>query len=162
LPQKEPVAGSSISSLHRKRRRSAFTLIELIAVMSLIGVMSALAVPKWSDLINRARIARAIGDIQAIQTDLLSQDSLPPNLAAINRHTMIDPWGQPYVYNKFPPGPPPGSARVDKFGIPVNLQFDLYSQGKDGSTAVGFSAAVAQDDVVRGNDGGYIGLAKTF
>jgi general secretion pathway protein G len=154
----------ALPQTHAGRRR-AFTLIELIAVMALIGLLSALAVPRYRDIIDKARVAKAIGDIKAIQTDLLSQDSLPPSLAAINRGTMLDPWGRPYVYFKFPGGkgsaPPPG-ARRDKFLVPVNSEFDLYSLGKDGVTAIAFTAAPAHDDVVRANDGGYIGLAKSF
>lgn len=139
-------------------------MIELIAVMALIGLLSALAIPKYAGLIERARVAKAIGDIKALQTDILSQDSLPPSLAAINRATMLDPWGRPYVYLKFPPPPPPvpGGARKDKFLVPVNSQFDLYSLGKDGASSPPFTASASQDDVVRANDGGYIGLAKNF
>ncbi|MEW5915785.1 MAG: prepilin-type N-terminal cleavage/methylation domain-containing protein [Gemmatimonadota bacterium] len=162
MPSKPRIAGSATNLRLHGKRRTAFTVIELLAVMSLIGALSALAIPKFTDLIDRAKIARAMGDIKAIHTDILSQDSLPPSLAAINRHMLRDPWGQPYVYNKFPPGPPPGSARTDKFGIPVNLQFDLYSLGKDGASSASFSAAAAQDDIVKANDGGFVGLAKTF
>jgi general secretion pathway protein G len=142
-----------------------FTIVELLATLTLIGLLSGIAVPRYRDIAERARVAKAIGDIRALQTDLLSQDSLPPSLAAINRHTLLDPWGRPYVYFKFPPTKgkaPPASARRDKFLVPVNSEFDLYSLGKDGVTAVAFTAAASRDDVVRANDGGFIGLAKNF
>ena len=136
-----------------------------MAVTALIGLLAALAVPKYGALIERARVAKAIGDLKALQTDLQSQDSLPLTLAAINRHTMLDPWGRPYVYYKFPPTKgkalPPGS-RKDKFLVPVNSDFDLYSRGKDGASALAFTAKPSHDDVVRANDGGFIGLAKNF
>jgi general secretion pathway protein G len=133
--------------------------------MALIGLLSSLAVPRYRDIIDKARVAKAIGDIKAIQTDLMSQDSLPPSLAAINRHTMLDPWGRPYVYFKFAikkGQAPPAGARRDKFLVPVNSEFDLYSLGKDGQSAIAFTAKAAHDDVVRANDGGFIGLAKSF
>lgn len=133
--------------------------------MALIGLLAALAVPKYSAIIERARVAKAIGDVKALQTDLLSQDSLPPTLAAINRHTLLDPWGRSYIYYKFPPKKgkaPPAGARMDKFLVPVNSDFDLYSLGKDGATALAFTAKPGLDDVVRANDGGFIGLAKNF
>ncbi|MGQ0640844.1 MAG: prepilin-type N-terminal cleavage/methylation domain-containing protein [Gemmatimonadaceae bacterium] len=144
---------------------AGFTLIELLAVMALIGLLSALAVPRYRDIVDKARVAKAIGDIRAIQTDLISQDSLPASLSVINRHTMLDPWGRPYVYLKFPPSKgkaPPAGARRDKFLVPVNSEFDLYSLGKDGVTVIAFTGKPAHDDVVRANDGGYIGLAKNF
>ena len=150
--------------MHRVRPRG-FTIVELLATLTLIGLLSGIAVPRYRDIAERARVAKAIGDIRALQTDLLSQDSLPPSLAAINRHTLLDPWGRPYVYFKFPPTKgkaPPANARRDKFLVPVNSEFDLYSLGKDGATAVAFTAKASQDDVVRANDGGFIGLAKNF
>jgi general secretion pathway protein G len=148
-------------------RPRGFTIVELLATLTLIGLLSGIAVPRYRDLAERARVAKAIGDIRALQTDLLSQDSLPPSLAAINRHTLLDPWGRPYVYFKFPPSQakvkvPPAAARKDRFLVPVNTEFDLYSLGKDGASAPAFTAKASQDDVVRANDGGYIGLAKKF
>lgn len=146
-------------------RRCGFTIIELLATLTLIGLLSGIAVPRYRDLAERARVAKAIGDIRALQTDLLSQDSLPPSLAAINRHTLLDPWGRPYVYFKFPAGrgnAPPAGARRDRFLVPVNSEFDLYSLGKDGASAAPFTARASRDDVVRANDGGFIGLAKNF
>lgn len=145
--------------------RIGFTLIELIAVMTLIGLLTGLAVPRYHDVVDKARVAKAIGDIRALQIDIISQDSLPPSLAAINRDTLLDPWGRPYVYYKFPKmkgGAPPPGSRKDKFLVPVNSEFDLYSLGKDGATALPFTSKPAQDDVVRANDGGFIGLAKNF
>lgn len=136
-----------------------------MAVTALIGLLAALAVPKYGALIERARVAKAISDVKTLQTDLQSLDSLPPTLAAINRHTLLDPWGRPYVYYKFPPkkgkAPPPGT-RMDKFLVPVNSDFDLYSRGKDGTSALAFTAQQSLDDFVRANDGGFIGLAKNF
>jgi general secretion pathway protein G len=133
--------------------------------MTLIGLLSSLAVPRYRNIVEKARVAKAIGDIKAIQTDLMSQDSLPASLAAIGRDKMLDPWGRPYAYLKFAPTKgkaPPVGARMDKFLIPVNSDFDLYSLGKDGVTAIAFTAKPAHDDVVRANDGGFIGLAKSF
>ena len=135
-----------------------------MAVMALIGLLAALAVPKYGALIERARVAKAIGDIKALQTDILSQDSLPANLAAINRNLMLDPWGRPYVYFKFVfnKGGKATGTRKDKFLVPVNSAFDLYSLGRDGVSSLPFTAKPSHDDVVRANDGGFIGLAKNF
>ena len=76
---------------------------------------------------------------------------------------MLDPWGRPYVYNKFPPGRrvPPG-ARRDRFLVPINSTFDLYSMGKDGRSNPPLQGGPSRDDIVRGNDGGFIGLATKF
>ena len=149
----------------RRRRARGFTLIELLAVTGIIGILTTLAIPRLQDAIEHAKIARAIGDIQAIEVDLDSADSLPPNLASIGRGSMLDPWGNPYQYYPFPEshghGPPHG-ARKDRFLVPVNSTYDLYSMGADGQTQAPFTARASRDDVVRANDGGYIGLASKF
>ncbi len=132
--------------------------------MAIVGVLSALAIPKLSSVIEKARIAKAIGDLHAIATDLTGLDVLPASLAAIGRGSLMDPWGNPYQYNPFPvgkKGPPPG-ARKDRFLVPINSAFDLYSMGKDGRTVAPLTAAKSRDDVIMANDGGYFGLAKNY
>jgi general secretion pathway protein G len=142
---------------------SGFTVIELMAVCAIIGLLSVIGLPKFRDIQDKAKVARAIGEIHAIQTDLTTQDSLPDDLGVIGRATMLDPWGRPYVYNKFPPNlrVPPG-ARRDRFLVPINSTFDLYSVGPDGASNPPLQAARSRDDIVRGNDGGFIGLATKF
>jgi general secretion pathway protein G len=158
---------SSAAALRARRARTGFTIIELIAVTAIIAVLTAMAIPQLSEAVERARVARAIGDIEAIETDLQSLDSLPPTLASIGRGDLLDPWGRPYVYYPFPPShghghAPPQGARRDRFLVPVNSEYDLYSVGKDGNTAIPFTARASLDDVVRANDGGYVGLASKF
>jgi general secretion pathway protein G len=46
--------------------------------------------------------------------------------------------------------------------VPINSDYDLYSEGKDGNSAPPLGAAQSLDDVVRANDGGYVGLAANF
>ena len=145
-------------------RTRGFTVIELLAVMAIIGALATIAVPQIQDSIERAKVARAIGDIHALQTELDGQDTLPDDLSALGRAGMLDPWGNAYVYLKFAQkahGPPQG-ARRDRFLVPINSLYDLYSMGKDGNTVVALTAKASQDDVIRANDGAYIGLASRF
>jgi general secretion pathway protein G len=53
-------------------------------------------------------------------------------------------------------------ARKDRFLVPINSDFDLYSMGKDGDSKAPFTAKASRDDIVRVNDGGYVGLAEEF
>jgi general secretion pathway protein G len=144
--------------------RRGFTLIELLSVMAIVGVLSALALPKYHDMAERAQVAKAIGDLRAIAIDVSGLDTLPPSLAAISRGGMLDPWGNQYVYFPFPTtkkGHPAG-ARKDRFLVPINSAFDLYSMGKDGRSVAPLTAAHSRDDVIMANDGGFFGLARNY
>ena len=67
------------------------------------------------------------------------------------------------MYYPFPPGGgKPAGARKDRFLVPVNSTFDLYSMGPDGESVPPFTAAKSRDDIVRANDGGYVGRASGF
>lgn len=62
-------------------------------------------------------------------------------------------------------GPPCGGiggARKDRFLVPINSDFDIYSIGKNGATVVALTPPQSQDDVIRASDGGFYGLAKNF
>ncbi len=146
------------------------TMIEMLIAMVIIAVLMTIAMPMFQDVLYRARVARAIGDVRAVQTDLQTYEidgkGLPASLSEIGRGDMVDPWGNAYRYLPFPTdgkgqGPPKG-ARKDRFLVPINSTFDLYSVGKDGSTSAPLTAGASQDDIVRANDGGFIGLASKF
>lgn len=62
-------------------------------------------------------------------------------------------------------GPPcggVGEARKDRFLVPINSDFDLYSMGKDRNTVAPLNPPMSQDDVIRASDGGFYGLARNF
>lgn len=150
-------------------RRLGVTLIELVAVVAIVGILSGMASQRVGEARYRAEVAQAIGDIRALGMELetfLENDSLPATLAEIGRAGMLDPWGQPYVYFPFPRAKkgnsPPQGARRDRFLVPINSTFDLYSVGRDGQTVAPLTAKPSHDDIVRGNDGGFIGLGSRF
>ena len=55
-----------------------------------------------------------------------------------------------------------GKARKDRFLVPLNSDYDLYSKGKDGKSSSPITASDSQDDVIRASDGSYVGLASQF
>ena len=59
-------------------------------------------------------------------------------------------------------GGAPVQARKDRFLVPINTDFDLYSMGKDGESVPALTAAKSRDDVVRAANGAFIGLASKF
>ncbi len=156
------------NSTHQARpnRRTGFTLIELMLVLAIIATLAVMGIPRLYGAVESARIARAISDLRTIETELTPYDSpgkLPASLAAIGRGNLLDPWGHPYKYLPFPPGQrPPASARKDRFLVPINSTYDLYSMGPDGQTAPPLTSKLGSDDVVRANDGSFIGPASRY
>lgn len=140
---------------------SAFTLVELLLVIVIIGVLASIAIPQYQKAVDQAYVARAIGDVEAIGTELSSLDSLPASLAAVNRAGYKDPWDRPYVYVKLG-GKGNGNARKDHFLVPLNTDFDLYSVGKDGGSSGPLTAQASADDIIRANNGGFIGLGAQY
>lgn len=145
-----------------KTELNGFTVVELLAVVTILGALSALGVPKIQQTVERARVAQAIGDIHTFALNLATQDTLPDKLS-FGGPVPVDPWGNPYRYEKLPlKKKVPKNARKDRFQVPLNTQYDLYSMGKDGKTSAPLTAKASQDDVVRANDGGFIGLASAY
>lgn len=149
----------------RTRVRVGFTLIEVLAALTIVGLLISLAYPRLQEAVNQARIARAIGDLRAMAVELNSMERLPASLNGIGRGNKLDPWGRPYVYYLFPARKgkaPPHGARKDRFLVPINSQYDLYSLGKDGGSVAPLTAKASLDDVIVANDGGYVGLARRY
>jgi general secretion pathway protein G len=55
-----------------------------------------------------------------------------------------------------------GQVRKDRFLVPINSDYDLYSVGPDGMSASPLTAKISQDDIIRASDGLFIGRACDF
>ena len=132
-------------------------------VTVIIGTLSSMAAPSLQRAREQAQVGAAISEIRIIEAELSIYIEInfgpPVSLAAIDRAGLVDPWGYPYVYNVVSG---PGGARKDKFMVPLNTDYDLYSVGADGESAAPLSAARSKDDVIRALNGGFVGLAENF
>jgi general secretion pathway protein G len=134
--------------------------------VAVLGIILAIAVPRYQDYRERARIAKASADIVTMMFDIRTYEDtngkLPPTLETLGRGTIFDPWGNPFQYLDFSTVKGKGAMRKDRFLVPINSTYDLYSMGKDGKTAAPLTAKYSQDDVIRANDGAFVGLASEY
>lgn len=54
----------------RLERSAGFTLIELMIVVAIVGILSAIALPAYTDYIRRGRIPEATGTLAATQVQM--------------------------------------------------------------------------------------------
>ncbi len=143
-------------------------LIDLMLAVTIASLLMAVAVPAYDQFIDRARVARAIGDIGSISIaierfDIKNNGRLPNSLNELLMDVPIDPWGAPYQYlNIVAAGPGKGTFRKDGKLNPLNSDFDLFSVGADGESKGPLSAAKSRDDIVRANNGAFIGLGEDY
>lgn len=147
------------------KSRPAFTLIELIIAMVIVGILASIANRSVRELVERARIVRAVSEIRTIGTQLAvyfaAHNAYPSTLTEAGIGAMRDPWNRPYVYMLITASNM-GQVRKDRFLVPLNTDYDLYSIGADGVSFPPLTAKESRDDIVRVQDGGFIGLARDF
>ena len=122
-------------------RPVAFTLVEVLAVIMLIGLLAVFIVPQILQKVNPAKQSVATSQIANLEQilSLFEQDcgrypdqseglqalvQGPPSLPKwkgpyCSEKQLIDPWGNPYQYQR------PGAR---------NAEYDIYTLGADGQT----------------------------
>lgn len=138
-----------------------FTLLELLIVVAIIGVISAIAIPNLREALNRARISRAKADLKAISLALevyrvdygfvpyFSQLVPIQDISELSQYVntaMTDSWGSVYSYYSDGEGEHyyVGSKGADQF-------WDGYSGPPNWDTPQNFKGykckAIAFDDL---------------
>jgi general secretion pathway protein G len=156
------------------RNNAGFTMVELIMVMAIIGVLAAISMIAISDFKNKTKTARAATEIRGLEKDIIAyatdKGTYPPDLAAIGMAGLKDPWNGNYVYTPAPPAtappaPPASHPRYVTADIdtpPLNTDFYLYSKGPNGRSDPWIGSDDSLDDLIRANDGSYVGTAEQF
>jgi general secretion pathway protein G len=148
----QPTARTAATTRLRLRRspsshgsRSAFTLIEVMIVVVIIGLLAGLVTFSTRGIIERANRKKAFADIttlyNACEQYYLATGRHPDNheglQALVPEFIKVlpkDPWGNPYVYVE-PGKSGPGS-------------FDIISYGKDGREGgTGADADITSNDI---------------
>ena len=134
-------------------------------VLAGVLIVGSFAVPAFTGYVERSRVARAVSDIGTISLKLHQWErvskTLPASLAEAGIASAVDPWGRPYVYLRAADA---RRALLRKDGelVPLNTDFDLYSLGSDGVSALALPAEPSRDDIIRAANGAYIGLAANY
>jgi len=148
-----------------RRQSKAFTLIEVMIAVAILGVSAAIAIPIYTEYKVKLNTAIAVKDIVNIQVAVESyyqaKDIFPNSLTDVSMNLLLDPWGAPYVYLNLD-GVPIGLMRKDQALVPINSDYDLYSMGPDGASVAPLTAMASRDDIVRGNNGAFIGVAADY
>jgi len=145
-----------------------FTLIEIMIVVAIIGTLSSIAMPNYLKYKEKGKIALALTDIRIIEKTIsiyaIDTGGLPDSLNDLSISNTIDPWVNPYQYLRIDGGDVKGKGKIrkDHFMVPINTDYDLYSMGKDGESHSPFTAQASQDDIVRANNGRFLGLVSDY
>ena len=118
-----------------RNRCYGFTLIELLVAVVVIGLLATISANVYANALEKSRTTRAIADLYSIEKAIadfqIGTDGLPDSLDDIGWRP-TDPWGNPYRYLKLPRNAAgkiiPGNARKDRFLVPLNSDYDLYSR----------------------------------
>jgi len=128
--------------------RAAFTLIELLLVLVILGILAAIVVPKFSGRTEQARMTAAQSQVSTFGTALDSFEVdvgyYPKGRNGLN-DLVVQPrdaqsWRGPYMKNEIPKDPWGNDYVYECPGKNNPSSYDLISMGPDGR-------AGSEDDV---------------
>ena len=147
------------------RHGAGYTLIEAMIAMAILAVIASLAYPTYSNYLERIDYSLVEKDFVEIdlKTEIyfVTNGAYPPDLATIGMQK-DDPWGNPFQYLNMDLAQGNGQKRKDHNLVPINTDYDLFSMGPDGKSASPLTSANSQDDIIRANNGAYIGVASEY
>ena len=143
-------------------------MIEVMIIGVIIGILSSIAIPTYYNSREKAKIAATVAEIKLVEKMIqlynVDYESYPETLNDLGLKNLKDSWGNPYQYLKIEGREKKGvgKMRKDHKLVPVNTDFDLYSKGKDGNSQAPFTAKASRDDIVRANNGRYVGSVSDY
>jgi len=153
-------------TVNSRQKNKAFTIIEFavgLLIVSLFYFALAPAILGMVDKVNSKTTEDEITDIQDLIDDFFEDNGFfPDSLDEIFDPVPLDPWGNPFQYINHDTGNGNGQLRKDKNLVPINSDYDLYSMGPDGKTASPLTAKISHDDIIRGRNGAFTGLAIDY
>ena len=143
-----------------------WTLIEVIIAIAVVATLSTIGVVMYRTSVHSSRVVKAIAEIRTIQMDLDNYYEMygdyPLSLDDGGHGGRLDPWGNVYQFLNFDTDPKKKKARKDKNLKPLNTKYDLFSTGPDGEWKQSLSSKTSRDDIIRANDGEFVGIAELY
>jgi len=141
---------------------SGFTLVELVVVCAVLGALVTMALPTFSSYIKAVRVTRCSADIRtidkAIAAFVIEKNYLPDLLSDLAIGDILDPWQHPFEYHNLDIAVNPAANPLEDIATnALNTDYDLYSKGEDGAGTPATGDPGNADDIVRSNDGVYVG-----
>ena len=141
IPRTKSAAGLVVSVLKRSvsERMFAFTLLELLVVVAIIGLLAGYVGPKYFGQLGKAEVKAARAQIDSLEKALdqyrLDVGRYPTTEQGLNSLVTqpggVTKWTGPYLKKDVPPDPwsrPYGYKSPGEHG-----EFDLFSYGRDGT-----------------------------
>jgi general secretion pathway protein G len=146
---------------------AGFTFIEILVVIVIICILASIANMTFQSYIRKAQNEAAMVDVRALENEIttyrVDMGSFPIDLDQIPTGKRLDPWGRRYLYLNITDDKHwHGKCRRDRKLNPLNTDFDLYSMGEDGKTKLPLTAKDSYDDIVRANNGSFVGLGADY
>lgn len=145
--------------------KRGFTLVEMLSAIVIVSLLASMSILHYQRMAESSRVQQGILVILDLQSEIeeyaIETGGLPSDFGKIGKSDLLDPWGNSYQYHVLVKGEL-GPARADKFMVPINSAFDLYSLGKDGASSKQITHASSLDDIIRANDGAFVGLARNY
>lgn len=125
--------------MNHQKREQAFTLVELLLVVTIIGILAGAVMLNFSGRTQEAKITRAQQDIKNIgmalsmyEIQIGSYPSSDQGLMALVEDPGVEGWTKPFTQQKTFRDPWGNDYRYNTPGDKSGMEYDLYSIGPDG------------------------------
>jgi general secretion pathway protein G len=120
----------------RSKTKKAFTLVEMMAVVVIIGILAAVIAPKFFGQVDKANKTRVLQDIESIEKAVtlykFDTNEFPEDLRDLVKNPGENPnWNGPYL-DKVPEDPWGNEYQYVAPGG-EDREFDVWSYGRDGT-----------------------------